>query len=165
MNRRTVAAAVPAVLLLAGCGGHKSDDAKAADARPAASTTAPAPRRTTPSATPSTEAPIPGQAAVEAQVRQALAAALAPEADSFETRRCVVSYETLDIGLHAKHFREKAVSSLHAAGWKDGPGGGPEETAMTNADGWQLFVDQRGVGNLNSTGAPTQELSINANCP
>jgi hypothetical protein len=164
VNRRTSATAVSVLLLLAGCGGHKSDDAKPADARPTASTAIPAPRPTTPSATPTTEAPIPGQAAVEAQVRHALTVARAPDMGSLETRRCVVSYLTLDIGEHFPNFRAEVVAALHAAGWKDGPGGGPEETALTNAEGWQAFVDQRDMGKLNGTGSPTRELMVSAGC-
>lgn len=169
MNRRTTTTAATAasallLLLLAGCGGHTSDDAAPAAAEPAAATSTPAARPTTPSATPTTEAAVPGQVAVEAQVKHALAAAKAPGRDSLQVRACVVNYVFVDVGRHYPHFREDVVAALHAAGWKTGPGGGPGETALTNADGWQVFVDQQDMGKLNGTGSPTRELSVKAYC-
>lgn len=165
MRSRTSLAAIPAALLvLSACGGHKAD----ADPKPHVTpTTAAATAPTaTASATPSaTRTPPPGQAEVEAQVKQALIAAKAPtDGADFSTRSCVVSYEKFDVGRHVTDFRKEVVASLHAAGWKDGPGGGAEETELTNADGWEVFVDQRDVGKLNGTGSPTQELHVSADC-
>lgn len=162
MNRRTIAAAVPALLLLAGCGGNDSGGGKAADAKPASSTSAPAPRHTTPSAAPTTDPP--GQAEVEAQVAQALLAAHAPADGQFTKRSCVVGYFTWDIGMHLPHFRKDVVAALRAAGWKVGPGGGPAETELVSALGWEVFVEQRDLGKVNGTGSPTRELRVSAQC-
>lgn len=164
MRTRTLLVAIPAaVLVLAGCGGHKSAGVKHTVPTALAVSTVPLPPAK--SATPTTKAPARGQAAVEAQVKQALAAADQPIAGGeFQARSCVVGYMTWDFGKHNKTFRAKAVASFHKAGWKDGPGGGPEETELTNADGWQVFVSQRDLGKVNGTGSPTQELGINAIC-
>jgi hypothetical protein len=162
VNRRTSATAASALLLLlAGSGGHQSGGAEPADAGPAASCGAPVPRRTTPKAT-QTEAF--GHDEVEAQLRKALADAHAPEAHTLTTRACAVSYLWLDVGRHYPDFRKDVVASLHASGWRTGPGGGPDETVLTDADGWQAFVDQRDVGKINGTGSPTRELLVGADC-
>jgi hypothetical protein len=160
VNRRTTyLAAVPLLLVVAGCGGHKEQgSAPETTATPATA----AARHSTPSAAPTTDAP--GHDEVEAQVKQALVAAHAPGDGQFNSHGCAIGYSSWDIGMHYPRFRKDVVAALHAAGWKDAPGGGPDETVLANPAGWEVFVDQRDVGKLNGTGSPSRMLEVKAVC-
>jgi len=152
--------AVPAVVLVSGCGGDtKASGSPATHTTPAATTAAPSAAHATPT--------LPGAAhrdEVLALLRKTLTTThLGPTNPSDQIQDCGIDIARIypQTGAYP-HTRETITAMLRAAGWKTATTGGSDESHLTT-DTWDVFLT-REKDVTDDQGRKFQTLQISASC-